>query len=480
MSGRNVINVAALDAYLEDIAGDCAYAVTEGWLCRNARRWALANYDHIWHVAREPMTDRLVLIDPDDPDRVVGAYEDDVPDWAIRCLASGETLLYLRLNQTLTKRLRRIVAWVEGTADPQAGPKVERLSFADADRQAARWWREKHQRLIWPPGVVPVFTHGSDTIVKLTSARALEEEGDAMSHCVGDYAWEVEEGLSEIYSLRDTEGEPQATVEVNPSERYVLQVKGPANGPVASLHRPALHAFIGRNGWRIVDDHHNIALRHDPLDGDFDALATFLLSEAAEETFRDLRLVETSEFYFGRVGRFFARIERDIAHFEEHVRRRVFELVMPAGAPIGFRPQQAFWVYDEVWPVLNVCLPLPLLQLDCSYSFFELEVGPEVDAVRRRIEGMLPMLLFREPDRVFDLGPLELPDWTLRNVDHGPAAFFTGGNIEAEDLRTDRHTRIRQRMNAAKRRVAGKWARRSDGHETIRQTLAGETGRYVV
>jgi hypothetical protein len=43
---------------------------------------------------------------------------------------------------------------------------------------------------------------------------ALKYEGDAMGHCVGGYCDEVREGATRIFSLRDANGRPHATVEV--------------------------------------------------------------------------------------------------------------------------------------------------------------------------------------------------------------------------------------------------------------------------
>lgn len=46
---------------------------------------------------------------------------------------------------------------------------------------------------------------------------ALKYEGEVMGHCVGGYCPDVVEGRSRIFSLRDAEGKPYTTVEVNPS-----------------------------------------------------------------------------------------------------------------------------------------------------------------------------------------------------------------------------------------------------------------------
>ncbi|NDG13985.1 MAG: hypothetical protein EB124_12705, partial [Betaproteobacteria bacterium] len=48
---------------------------------------------------------------------------------------------------------------------------------------------------------------------------ALKYEGEVMGHCVGGYCFDVIEGRSRIYSLRDKKGEPHVTIEVAPDMR---------------------------------------------------------------------------------------------------------------------------------------------------------------------------------------------------------------------------------------------------------------------
>ncbi len=478
-SGRNIINTGALDDFLAEIAEDCRFDVTAVWLLKTARRWALGTYEQVWHVAREPITDRLVLVDPDEEDRVIGAYEDDVPDWAFRAIAAGEPLLYLRINQTLTKRIRRVVVWVETTSHPRKGPNIERMSFSDAEGQARLWWAERHRRPVWPPGVEPVFSLMGETVVKLTTQEALTEEGDAMSHCAGDYDWEVREGICEIYSVRDATGEPQATLEVDPDEGYVVQVKGQANGPVHPAHRTTLKAFIGNRGWKVVADKHNFDPRpaRDMKPAD---LARFLESDAGAASLEAIRMVYPEAMDRPEMDSLIETLGLYSDAFNRRLQKRIFTLLSPVSSPVTFRPAEQYWIYGEQWPVVRVCLPLVLFQLQDRYFFDDAGIGEEVAALRSRVKLILPLLLFREPDRVFDLGPAGLPDRTPPDITHGAVAWLARGEFEVDGLRDARHIRVRQRLNAAKRRVAGKWARRSDPHQALRELLAGETGRYVI
>lgn len=61
--------------------------------------------------------------------------------------------------------------------------------------------------------------HLHDTIYKSALEDALKYEGEMLSHCVGGYCPDVIEGKSRIFSLRDAEGRPHATIEVKPKDR---------------------------------------------------------------------------------------------------------------------------------------------------------------------------------------------------------------------------------------------------------------------
>ena len=70
--------------------------------------------------------------------------------------------------------------------------------------------------------------HLHDTINKSAVEDALKYEGEILQHCVGGYCPDVLEGRSRIFSLRDAEGRPHATIEVEPEARIGFrQGEGP-------------------------------------------------------------------------------------------------------------------------------------------------------------------------------------------------------------------------------------------------------------
>ena len=92
----------------------------------------------------------------------------------------------------------------------------------------------------WDPYVRHV-DYGRYRFVALTTARQLAEEGNAMSHCVGDYAEDCANNTTRIYSVRDRKGGPRiATMSLEciaiDEEAFLWahdQVKGFRNSEVA-------------------------------------------------------------------------------------------------------------------------------------------------------------------------------------------------------------------------------------------------------
>ncbi len=86
------------------------------------------------------------------------------------------------------------------------------------DLQPFEW---KHRRTRWQ-------------IVELCSQHALYEEGRDLSHCVSSYGVECRSGISAMFSLRlwladRQQWERCATIEVEPKDRRIVQVRGFAN-----------------------------------------------------------------------------------------------------------------------------------------------------------------------------------------------------------------------------------------------------------
>jgi hypothetical protein len=101
-----------------------------------------------------------------------------------------------------------------------------------------RLGRERHKKVIsWAPSEMPGyrFEEGEGhnlkvyTITELISSRELEDEGQAMSHCVASYAGSCAAGHASIWALRVTDAYDRETrlltLEVRSSNRQIVQAR---------------------------------------------------------------------------------------------------------------------------------------------------------------------------------------------------------------------------------------------------------------
>lgn len=111
----------------------------------------------------------------------------------------------------------------------------------------------------------PVMPVGKDLQwVRLTDPRAAILEGGAMNHSIGEYSKNRNYGLgglpaflqgkAEVYSLRDRNGFPVVTMEVEKyknGERRIHQIKGPSNSD-PSFYRREIFEFMDNPDLRVV------------------------------------------------------------------------------------------------------------------------------------------------------------------------------------------------------------------------------------
>jgi len=88
------------------------------------------------------------------------------------------------------------------------------------------------------------------TMYKLLTKEQCELEGTKMKHCVGGY----DPTKTAILSLRDSENEPHATLEVD-TNKNIKQLKGKTNGPVGEKYIPYVKKFLAlRPDYNLVGD----------------------------------------------------------------------------------------------------------------------------------------------------------------------------------------------------------------------------------
>jgi hypothetical protein len=100
----------------------------------------------------------------------------------------------------------------------------------------------------FPQGEVVFAFDDGWAMQELTTDDQLTAEGAVMQNCVGDYCAQVAEGGSAIYSLRDPQGRPHATLEFGVGQDMFLQVKGKQNELPKEEYLVRLRQFARRFG----------------------------------------------------------------------------------------------------------------------------------------------------------------------------------------------------------------------------------------
>jgi len=165
-------------------------------------------------------------------------YEKHLP-WVAREVsrARGE-MGFDRVGYDLMMRLRSIGDWA--TAEHI---DLGRWS-ADEAIDSAREWAEEHDPVDVVQGTVVYRFPDGWTVQELEAVAELEDEGEAMQHCVGDYCDDVDEGIVRIYSIRDPSGKPHVTLEFDTDLGQFTQIRGKQNVPPVERYWPYVGAFV--------------------------------------------------------------------------------------------------------------------------------------------------------------------------------------------------------------------------------------------
>lgn len=129
------------------------------------------------------------------------------------------------------------------------GFDINQLSFSELET----WLYENrpHEEEWKDENAVYTFKDGW-TITKISSEEDCRREGELMGHCIGGYWPYVEEGHTELYSLRDPSGQPHASIEMStPQESY--DEKGSDNGPAQLVRQ-----IQGKSNQRPIEKYENM------------------------------------------------------------------------------------------------------------------------------------------------------------------------------------------------------------------------------
>ncbi len=90
-------------------------------------------------------------------------------------------------------------------------------------------------------------------IVRMFTPSALDREGVAMGHCIGQGAYDssLHDGSRQFFSLRDRSNQPHATIEVIRSTNTVVHCQGKGNKAPVGRYIPYLQTFLKKEGYRL-------------------------------------------------------------------------------------------------------------------------------------------------------------------------------------------------------------------------------------
>jgi hypothetical protein len=475
MIPRNVLNVGEVEAFLDDIAIDFDAPGLNRWVRRAARRWILNHHASSRRVVRDAETGAYALIDGTAEDAAPAPYRGPTPDWLPRALAKGQDVIVLDLDAVLRKRVRRVLQYFAATCDQPDAPKLDRLTFENAE-SAAIAWRRTHAAEIRKRRRPAA---GSATkVVKLTTARELHDEGQRMKHCVGSYARRVEDRRSQIYSLRNEGGQSRATIEVKADGR-IAQTRGYGNGPVPHAYRPALRRFVDDGGFSIsphsMSNFSMACAALEPRDG-----KPFATPERLQWLHR-MRYVTADRWSAVDCDQASRTLLRAVRKLDSSELDLVLAALMPdADAPVRLYRARRLLVYDSYVSHCLVATPILLINLVRRNAVSRADLADDARSARRAVEAAVAGLVMGPADRIFVLGqPCHHPRWR-RRIWHTCADIAReGGNVDSA-LRSERHLRLRRRLNEAKRRTVGRHAKASAGHVKVRRMLDGVDGSYVI
>lgn len=230
---RNLANPHMLAPWLESIA-----TMKLGEVGERDERQALAT-KWLSTVGRKAVM-KTGAVAPHDPDDLSAE-----PEWIQKALAEGKPVQVLELGASDRAPLERALDWLTSSDGPPADSDWTRISLPAALVAEAQWIEElsRQSSNAMLDEIVRAGTRAMPGLedlasselgaagagyswVELTNAEALSREGGLMRHCVGMYGHAVASGKKRIFSLRDPQQSPQATVELTRGCFQQLKLRG--------------------------------------------------------------------------------------------------------------------------------------------------------------------------------------------------------------------------------------------------------------
>jgi len=183
-----------------------------------------------------------------------------LPEWMQNGYAINPAILYSWHEEWLGELIDYLAAVAE------TGASLKRVSVPDAVRQSVTWHTQRfHAEGQDVEGqdirTIMAFKDGW-RMVQLLTPQALDRESYLCSHCVGKGGYDkaLADGSRRVFSLRDAENKPYATLAALP-DGSVIEAKGHSNGMVDSVLHAHIHEFLLAAGFVLKADYDKIGLR---------------------------------------------------------------------------------------------------------------------------------------------------------------------------------------------------------------------------
>ena len=328
---------------------------------------------------------------------------------------------------------------------------------------------------------MPVFqTASGETVVVLTAPESLADEGSRMAHCVGTYDRWVERGECKIFSLRDRNGKPRATIETD-GGGCVWQIKGFADGAVDPCYRPALQNFIRTHRYVVEDDQDNIVTDRKLLRRDPAKTNKVLVDRDGLELLHNNRYCGYGAMFDNHLDLSLRTIAANADHMPDSVHEAVFAALRPDdGVYIRTRRMARFSVYGIGVSLTYVEVPLPLIYLVRQRAFKSRGGARDAIAICRATESALIRLTLAAPNQLYALGPACSGEPWEVNLMECPADVLKRSQVDIKPLRRVRHVTLRQAMNKARQQHVEYRKHPGVAHKTVRELLDGWRGLYVL
>ena len=247
---RNVLNAPAVAEFLQKVAadrlshlGDEKKAQLTQWLASAGRKWML----------RDGAAKSASRAD---------AIAAGNPEWAREALKNAQPVWVVSLGDRQKAQFDHIADWLAAEAPTR---QLNKLSFAVACEKVAEWDAARVRRAekgadlpddpdgIEELGAAPDSGLPGAKWARVFSEKALDREGVIMRHCVGSFAERVAQGDCEIYSLRDGDNVPVATLEARSLDhdglRRVAKEQGWSDEKLAAaLQEPSAMEIVQARG----------------------------------------------------------------------------------------------------------------------------------------------------------------------------------------------------------------------------------------